>query len=81
MEVFAGGGRVLRAAPPALGAYPVGSGDAALGGFLAALDAGGDWEAAMALASGAAAANAEQPGAGRLDGPRAYDLARRVATA
>ena len=29
----------LRAAPPRLGAYPVGSGDAALGGFLAALDA------------------------------------------
>jgi 1-phosphofructokinase family hexose kinase len=81
MEVYVGDGRVLRAAPPALGAYPVGSGDAALGGFLAALDAGGDWDAAVALASGAAAANAEQPGAGRLDGPRAYELARAVSAA
>jgi 1-phosphofructokinase family hexose kinase len=78
MEVQLPDGRTLRAAPPALGAYPVGSGDAALGGFLAAVDAGGDWEAAVALASGAAAANAEQPGAGRLDGQRAYALARAV---
>jgi tagatose 6-phosphate kinase len=81
MELVVGDARVLRAVPPALGAYAVGSGDAALGGFLAALDAGGDWEAAMALASGAAAANAEQPGAGRLDGPRAYELARVVSAA
>ena len=81
MELAVPGGRELRAAPPALGAYPVGSGDAALGGFLAALDAGGDWEAALALASGAAAANAEQPGAGRLDGARAFDLARSVTPA
>jgi 1-phosphofructokinase family hexose kinase len=81
MEVYVGDGRVLRAVPPALGAFPVGSGDAALGGFLAALDAGGDWDAAVALASGAAAANAEQPGAGRLDGPRAYELARVVGAA
>jgi 1-phosphofructokinase family hexose kinase len=72
-------GRQLRAAPPALGPYPVGSGDATLGGFLAGLDAGGDWEAALALAVGAAAANAEQPGAGRLTGLRAYELARAVA--
>ena len=48
--------------------YPVGSGDAALGGFLTALDVGGDWAAALQIAAGAAAANAEQPGAGRLDG-------------
>ena len=67
------------AAPPRLGAYPVGSGDAALGGFLAALDAGGDWEAALALAAGAGAANAEQPGAGRLEGKRALILAREAA--
>ena len=62
---------ILRAAPPVLGRFPVGSGDAALGGFLTALDAGGDWTAALALATGAAAANAEVPGAGRLDGARA----------
>jgi 1-phosphofructokinase family hexose kinase len=69
---------VLRATPPALGRFPVGSGDAALGGFLTALDAGGDWRAALQIATGAAAANAEQPGAGRLDGARALALAREV---
>jgi len=69
---------ILRAAPPALGHFPVGSGDAALGGFLTALDAGGDWRAALQIATGAAAANAEQPGAGRLDGARALTLAREV---
>ena len=69
---------VLRAEPPAHGHYPVGSGDAALGGFLTALDAGGDWAAALQIATGAAAANAEQPGAGRLEGARALALAREV---
>ena len=69
---------VLRATPPAVGRFPVGSGDAALGGFLTALDAGGDWSAALQMATGAAAANAEQPGAGRLDGTRALALARDV---
>jgi 1-phosphofructokinase family hexose kinase len=78
MELSLPDGRELRAAPPALGGYPVGSGDAALGGFLAALDAGGSWEAALAMACGAAAANAEQPGAGRLDGARAHALALAV---
>jgi 1-phosphofructokinase family hexose kinase len=81
MELALPFGRGLRVAPPALGNYPVGSGDAALGGFLAALDAGGDWDAAIALASGAAAANAEEPGAGRLNGMRAYELARAAASA
>jgi 1-phosphofructokinase family hexose kinase len=79
MELALPFGRELRAVPPAIGSYPVGSGDAALGGFLAALDAGGDWEAALALASGAAAANAERPGAGRLEGKRALILAREAA--
>ncbi len=68
----------MRATPPAIGRYPVGSGDATLGGFLTALDVGGDWAAALALAIGAAAANAEVPGAGRLDGARAAALARDV---
>jgi 1-phosphofructokinase family hexose kinase len=71
-------GQLLRAKPPVRGQYPVGSGDAALGGFLTALDAGGDWAAALALATGTAAANAEVPGAGRLDGTRAFALARDV---
>jgi 1-phosphofructokinase family hexose kinase len=57
---------MLRAVPPRLGAYPVGSGDSALGGFLAALDAGAGWPEALERAAGAAAANAQVPGAGRL---------------
>jgi 1-phosphofructokinase family hexose kinase len=69
---------VLRAAPPVTGDFPVGSGDATLGGFLTALEAGGDWSAALTLATAAAAANAEQPGAGRLDAARAFALARDV---
>jgi 1-phosphofructokinase family hexose kinase len=69
---------ILRAEPPARGAFPVGCGDASLGGFLTALDVGGSWSAALALATGAAAANAEVPGAGRLDGARAAALAREV---
>jgi 1-phosphofructokinase family hexose kinase len=76
LELALADGRVLRAAPPAIGPYPVGSGDSALGGFLAALDVGDDWSAALALATGAAAANAEVAGAGRLDGARAVALAR-----
>jgi 1-phosphofructokinase family hexose kinase len=78
IELATPDGRVARAAPPVLGPYPVGSGDAALGGFLTALDVGGDWGAALALATGAAAANAEVPGAGRLDGARAAALALEV---
>ena len=57
---------LLRAAPPQLGSYPVGSGDSALGGFLAALDGGASWPEALDRAVEAAAANAQVPGAGRL---------------
>lgn len=57
---------VLHAAPPRLGPYPVGSGDAAFGGFLAELDAGGTWAEALYGAASAASANAQVPGAGRL---------------
>jgi 1-phosphofructokinase family hexose kinase len=57
---------VFRAAPPRLGAYPVGSGDSALGGFLAALDGGASWPEALDRAVETAAANAQVPGAGRL---------------
>jgi 1-phosphofructokinase family hexose kinase len=66
MELAAPDGATHRAAPPRLGAYPVGSGDSALGGFLAALDAGADWPGALARAAEAGAANAQVPGAGRL---------------
>ena len=58
------------------GPYPVGSGDACLAGLITALDDGGDWPEALALALGVAAANAEQPGAGSVDGARARDLGR-----
>lgn len=57
------------------GRYPVGSGDAFLAGLVAGLDRGDDWPAALALALGAATANAELPGAGRLDPIRAAALA------
>jgi fructose-1-phosphate kinase PfkB-like protein len=56
----------LRAAPPRLGSFPVGSGDSALGGFLAALDGGASWPEALDRAVETAAANAQVPGAGRL---------------
>jgi 1-phosphofructokinase family hexose kinase len=66
MELAAPDGRLHRAAPPRIGAYPVGSGDSAFGGFLAALDAGASWADALTRAAQAAAANAQVPGAGRL---------------
>ena len=66
MELATPDGELHRAVPPRLGAYPVGSGDAALGGFLAALDAVASWPEALARAAGAAAANAQVPGGGRL---------------
>jgi fructose-1-phosphate kinase PfkB-like protein len=59
----------------ARGDYPVGSGDAVLAGLLTALTGGADWPTAAALGVGAAAANAELPGAGRLDPQRARELA------
>jgi len=62
----------------ARGPYPVGSGDAFLGGLVTALEGGDDWSAAVAMALGAATANAEMPGAGRLDPARAKDLAGRA---
>ena len=67
------GGIALRAP------YPVGSGDAFLAGLLARAPApGGSWLAAFSLALGAGAANAELPGAGRLDPDRARALAAQV---
>jgi 1-phosphofructokinase family hexose kinase len=57
------------------GPYPVGSGDAFLAGLVVALERGASWPEAMQAALGAGAANAELPGAGRLDRDRAELLA------
>jgi 1-phosphofructokinase family hexose kinase len=78
LELCGADGQGARVRPPALGRYPVGSGDACLAGIVCALDAGADWREAVALGVGAAAANAELPGAGRLDPERARALAARV---
>jgi fructose-1-phosphate kinase PfkB-like protein len=60
------------------GRYPVGSGDAFLGGLVVGLERGDPWPDALRLALGAAAANAELPGAGVLDAARADELRERV---
>jgi 1-phosphofructokinase family hexose kinase len=62
----------------AKGPYPVGSGDSFLGGLVTGLERGLAWSPAVALALGAAAANAEVPGAGRLDPGRAEALAAKA---
>jgi 1-phosphofructokinase family hexose kinase len=71
-------GSVLHGRLYAKGPYPVGSGDAFLGGLVTALDRDDAWRDAIALALGAAAANAEIRGAGRLDPARADQLSRRA---
>ena len=76
--VATGSGGVLRGRLYAWGRYPVGSGDAFLAGFVTALDAGQSPRDALCLALGAGAANAEMPGAGRLDAARARELASRA---
>jgi 1-phosphofructokinase family hexose kinase len=68
-------GRALVGSTPARGRYPVGSGDALLAGVVAALVDGQPWVDAAALGLGAGAANAEIPGAGRIDPARARELA------
>jgi 1-phosphofructokinase family hexose kinase len=60
------------------GRFPVGGGDAFLAGLVTALDAGQDWPPALAAALGAAAASAEVPGPGLLDGARARTLAEQA---
>jgi len=58
------------------GSYPVGSGDAFLAGLLTGLSEGSpSWPEAVRLGLGAAAANAEVPGAARLNAARARTLA------
>jgi 1-phosphofructokinase family hexose kinase len=71
-------GELLRGRLYVRGPYPVGSGDAFLGGLVTALDRDDAWRDAVALALGAATANAEMPGAGRLDPVAAAELAARA---
>jgi 1-phosphofructokinase family hexose kinase len=71
-------GRSWRGTLDARGRYPVGCGDSFLAGILVGFEQDGGWEIAAALALGAAAANAETPGAGRLDPARARELAGRA---
>jgi 1-phosphofructokinase family hexose kinase len=73
---FEGGG--WRGTLGAHGRYPVGCGDSFLAGILVGFEQAGSWDEAAALALGTAAANAEMPGAGRLDPVRAWELAARA---
>jgi 1-phosphofructokinase family hexose kinase len=57
------------------GSFSVGSGDAFMAGLIVGLTRGDPWPQPAALALGAGAANAEVPGAGRLDRERAEHLA------
>jgi 1-phosphofructokinase family hexose kinase len=68
-------GRAWRGSLEAGSRYPVGSGDAFLAGLVTALERDEPWEQALRAAIGAAAANAELPGAGILDPGRARSLA------
>ncbi|HMO11187.1 MAG TPA: PfkB family carbohydrate kinase [Actinotalea sp.] len=54
----------------------MGSGDAFLAGLVSGLDRGADLAAAMWTATGAAVANAQQPGARILDPALAAEVAR-----
>jgi len=62
----------------ATGRYPVGSGDAFLGGLVAALDHGRELPDALRQATAAGAANAALPGAGVLDPDRVRVLVGEV---
>lgn len=77
-HLLAPDGLRLSAAPPVLGPYAVGSGDALLGGMLTALEDGDGWESALRLGMAAASANAESPGAGTVDTERVRLLFNRT---
>lgn len=64
--------------PPAIGLYPVGSGDAFLGGVVAETAMGNDLLEAAIGGVAAAAANALEPGAGVLDAPTFARLRRLI---
>jgi 1-phosphofructokinase family hexose kinase len=71
-------GSLIEGRTATAGPYPVGSGDAFLAGLVVALDRGAGWPEAFRAALGAGAANAELPGAGRLDRARAEELAAQA---
>nr|WP_246851515.1 PfkB family carbohydrate kinase [Patulibacter sp. SYSU D01012] len=72
-------GVVRHGAVDARGPYPTGSGDSFLGALLAHADRRPqDWDGALASALGAAAANAESPGAAHFAPERARTLADRA---
>jgi 1-phosphofructokinase family hexose kinase len=68
-------GTAWRGRLDAIGRYPVGSGDSFLAGLLVGRVRGEPWPDALRLALGAAAANAELPGAARFSADRALTLA------
>lgn len=78
IAMAAADGTLQRGRVEATGAYPVGSGDAFLAGLLVALERGDAWTDAARLGLGAAAANAETPGAASIDLARALELAERA---
>lgn len=59
---------------PVTGRFAVGSGDAFLAGLLTARQSESTWEDALRLATAAAAANAETPGAGAVAAQRVREL-------
>ena len=73
-------GRGYAVAPPVRrGRFPVGSGDAYLGGLLTALDSGDELAAALRLAAAAGVANAQVPGPGSFDVSLVTELAEQAA--
>jgi len=62
----------------AWGQFSTACGDVFLAGIISALDGGAEWLEPLSLGLGAAAANAEVPGAGDLDRARAGELAARA---
>jgi 1-phosphofructokinase family hexose kinase len=76
--VAAPDGTLYEGAPYERGRYPVGSGDAFLAGLVVGLERSWEWPSALRLALGTATANAEVPGAGKLDPARATELADRA---
>ncbi len=67
-------GPAVWARTPVIGRFAVGSGDAFLAGLLTARQSDSTWEDALRLATAAAAANAETPGAGVVTARRVHEL-------
>lgn len=73
-------GSAVHVRPPTLGRYPVGSGDAFLGGLSVATLRGDDLRTAVVLGTAAAAASALVPGAGRLEAAAVKRLCVEITT-